>query len=433
MKLPKLLVRDVNGKLLNSSLDPAVTTPGVAGINPPIYPVAFFDQSADISGSGNLQWDEANSILNIIGKLKLVGSSLIQFPDGTTQNTSTAPSFTAGSIPFAGATGALTQNNAQLFWDNPNLRLGIGTSSPSFPFDVEIASNRAMAVIGNSNVHTSTDGSNQWGMYIGPLFEPSSSTAISQDLEVNPNFAPTTGITITNGIGLLVGAGFQAGAGTVTNGYGLYVNAPTYGSNPYAAYFGGPVGIGVTNPGNYLSMGNNHYIAWKDNAGTGEIVGIVSTTSDDFEIYVSGTQLTVTSTGITLTNKLVSYNSIATTANGVGAIVGADTRTAVTSVDASPITLYSVPAAGGVFEMEANLTLTAYAGSGNVAYTVVYTDMNGNTQNENISCVSVSTNASGLVMFNRVKPSTNITGQLTKAAGVTSFTAYPVAIVKQVA
>ncbi len=35
-----------------------------------------------------------------------------------------------GSIPFAGATGFLAQDNANLFWDEANARLGIGTSAP---------------------------------------------------------------------------------------------------------------------------------------------------------------------------------------------------------------------------------------------------------------------------------------------------------------
>jgi hypothetical protein len=42
---------------------------------------------------------------------------------------STLPTFTAGSIVFADASG-LTQDNANLFWDNTNKRLGIGTPSP---------------------------------------------------------------------------------------------------------------------------------------------------------------------------------------------------------------------------------------------------------------------------------------------------------------
>jgi len=40
---------------------------------------------------------------------------------------------TSGSLLYAGTSGALSQNNANLFWDNSNKRLGIGTASPSFP------------------------------------------------------------------------------------------------------------------------------------------------------------------------------------------------------------------------------------------------------------------------------------------------------------
>lgn len=39
--------------------------------------------------------------------------------------------FTPGSIVFAGSSGAYNQNNARLFWDNTNFRLGINTNSPT--------------------------------------------------------------------------------------------------------------------------------------------------------------------------------------------------------------------------------------------------------------------------------------------------------------
>jgi hypothetical protein len=43
--------------------------------------------------------------------------------------------FTAGSIPFLGA-GALEEDNANLFYDQTNVRLGIGTSTPTASLDL---------------------------------------------------------------------------------------------------------------------------------------------------------------------------------------------------------------------------------------------------------------------------------------------------------
>jgi hypothetical protein len=48
----------------------------------------------------------------------------------------TLSGLTAGSIPFIGSGGVLSQNNSQLFWDNANGRLGIGTTSPTSKLSV---------------------------------------------------------------------------------------------------------------------------------------------------------------------------------------------------------------------------------------------------------------------------------------------------------
>jgi hypothetical protein len=54
----------------------------------------------------------------------------------TKGGTGAATAFTAGSVVFAGASGVYTQDNANLFWDNTNDRLGIGTATPATKLDV---------------------------------------------------------------------------------------------------------------------------------------------------------------------------------------------------------------------------------------------------------------------------------------------------------
>ena len=43
---------------------------------------------------------------------------------------------TAGSVLFAGAAGVLAQDNANLFWDDTNDRLGVGTATPQAGLEV---------------------------------------------------------------------------------------------------------------------------------------------------------------------------------------------------------------------------------------------------------------------------------------------------------
>ena len=52
---------------------------------------------------------------------------------------STLPTFTTGSVVFGGTSG-LTQDNANLFWDDTNNRLGIGTNTPAVTSILDITS-----------------------------------------------------------------------------------------------------------------------------------------------------------------------------------------------------------------------------------------------------------------------------------------------------
>lgn len=59
----------------------------------------------------------------------------------------------------------------------------------------------------------------------------------------------------------------------------------------------GRLGLGVTNPVNKLSLPNNNYIAWKNNAGTSETIAIRANTSDGLEFLTGSTRMTITSGG----------------------------------------------------------------------------------------------------------------------------------------
>jgi hypothetical protein len=61
----------------------------------------------------------------LTSSLDLVGSS--------TLDTSTATSFTAGSVIFTGSDQTLQEDNANIFWDDSNNRLGVGTATPTQP------------------------------------------------------------------------------------------------------------------------------------------------------------------------------------------------------------------------------------------------------------------------------------------------------------
>ncbi|MEN9925355.1 MAG: hypothetical protein RL268_1481, partial [Pseudomonadota bacterium] len=75
--------------------------------------------------------------------------------DPANGGTGTGTVMTAGSVVFAGASGVYSQDNANLFWDDTNNRLGVGTASPSHAVTISGGSGLGIAGSGGtSNITT---------------------------------------------------------------------------------------------------------------------------------------------------------------------------------------------------------------------------------------------------------------------------------------
>ena len=82
--------------------------------------------------------------MDILGGLVLAGNGIV-FSGGNTVHFAQAAAYTVGAVPFATGVATMGFDAANLFWDNTNDYLGIGTAIPDAPIDVR----RAWAVDAN--------------------------------------------------------------------------------------------------------------------------------------------------------------------------------------------------------------------------------------------------------------------------------------------
>ena len=102
--------------------------------------------SVDVSG-GTTGLTTSGGPITSSGTITLAGT--LGVANG---GTGTATAFTAGSVVFAGASGVYSQDNANLFWDNTNDRLGIGINTPAIKLQVSDV-DQATARIGVRNAN----------------------------------------------------------------------------------------------------------------------------------------------------------------------------------------------------------------------------------------------------------------------------------------
>lgn len=114
--------------------DVTITNAGVTAIGTNKVTLGMQAQMATASllgrntaGTGNVEVLSASTARTLLG---------LATGDSPTLTGLTLSGKTAGSVLFAGTSGLVNQDNANLFWDDTNNRLGIGTASPSMKLHI---------------------------------------------------------------------------------------------------------------------------------------------------------------------------------------------------------------------------------------------------------------------------------------------------------
>jgi len=201
----------------------------------------------------------------------------------------TAPSLTAGSVIFSGGGSALSQDNANLFWDDTNNFLGIGTNAPGYRLNVADATANGRC---GQFIQSAVTGTN-YGAVLAAL-----------------------GSGATENIGVY---GFASGA---TTNKCFQADGISAGANNYAfysaitakVYINGQVGLGISTPA------------------TSALLDLTSTTGALLLSRMTTTQRNA----LTAVNGMIIYNSTTTTVqvyqNGAWTDVGGGGSTDVLAV-----------------------------------------------------------------------------------------------------
>ncbi len=150
---------------------------------------------------------------------------------------SSAPTFstmTAGSVLFAGTSGLLSQDNAQLFWDDANNQLGIGTNTPNSSGIIHVnkSQNQLSSIfVTNNNTGSVAQAGFRAGLnpsnftvdFIGASILSSTWTFLSPMLTAKTAIFETLGNSTSNLVFLN-----QNASGNIILGFGATANSPKF-------------------------------------------------------------------------------------------------------------------------------------------------------------------------------------------------------------
>ncbi|MEI6346149.1 MAG: immunoglobulin-like domain-containing protein [bacterium] len=229
-----------------------------------------------INSSGSTGVAQISSGTWSVGAIDISSSSNVTGTLSVANGGTGATSYTAGSITFSDGTN-LTQDNANLFWNNSSKYLGIQTATPGYPLDVNGTAHATTLNAGTITdgagftVTGGTIGGGVWnGTAIGTTYggtgiNSSGSTGVAQissgtwsvgAIDISSSSNVTGTLSVANG-----GTGatsYTAGSITFSDGTNLTQdNANLFWNNSTKA-----LGIGDTAPGAKLSVVGNASIGY---------------------------------------------------------------------------------------------------------------------------------------------------------------------------
>jgi hypothetical protein len=257
------------------------------------------DTTLNVSGLGGLhiKYNGANLVGGEIVAGQIIGVAF----DGTNLQLISKsggiinPGLTIGSVVIVGATG-LTQDNANLFWDAGNHRLGIGTNAPAYPVQVgstNYQQDAKICLVDGNGVNTRT-----WS--IRTIYGASTTTDPNYGFAIRDENAGADRLFISFNSG-------NVGIGNTTPGYKLDVT--------------GDINTSATLrlAGAQFAVVSGNYVEIFDKAGNGAIFlgngsdpqNYYRQSTHTFQSIAGGaTYATINATGISTPNSISASNTI---------------------------------------------------------------------------------------------------------------------------
>lgn len=147
---------NINGTVGSTTPTTGVFTTATVntGLMPGINDGAYLGQAGTafsdlfLAEGGVINWDSGDMTLTQVGNMLTIAGG-----DLTTPNI-TVSAMTAGSIYFAGTGGLLSQDNAELFWNNSTNMMGIGNADPQRKLHITSSSATSVTVLALDNPNT---------------------------------------------------------------------------------------------------------------------------------------------------------------------------------------------------------------------------------------------------------------------------------------